>query len=126
MLHRAAFTTLLGAFALLSVVGVRDHLAYNAALWRSVTLLREQGVPDADIDAGYVVDGWLYFARPEHAPRDSDGNAFFPWLTAPGGLLPYQVANQPLPGWQVRAAIPFERWLGRSGSIYVLERPSER
>ena len=124
-LHRAAFTTVLAAFALLSVVGVRDHLAYNAALWQGVTLLREQGVPDSDIDAGYVVDGWLHFARPEEAPRDIDGNAFFPWLTAPGGLLPYQIANEPLPGWQIVDSVPFERWLGRSGSIYVLARAAE-
>jgi len=72
-----------------------------------------------------VVDGWLHFARPEQAPGDIDGNAFFPWLTAPGGLLPYQIANEPLPGWQIVDSVPFVRWLGRSGSIYVLERAPE-
>lgn len=121
-LHRAAFTALLAVFALVSVAGVRDHLAYNEALWKGVTMLRQLGVPDSEVDGGYVVDGWLHYARPEHAPRDIDGNAFYPWLTTPGGLLRYQVANEPLPGWQVVEPVPFERWIGRSGSIYVLER----
>ena len=112
----------LGVLALLGAVGVRDHLAYNAALWRSVDVLRARGVPDSEIDAGYVVDGWLQFARPEHAPRAPDGRPMFPWLVDAGGLLPYQVANQPLPGWRVLESLPFERWLGRSGALYVLER----
>jgi 4-amino-4-deoxy-L-arabinose transferase-like glycosyltransferase len=119
----AAGVALLG---LLSVVGVRDHLAYNAALWHGVDLLRARGVPDAQIDAGYAVDGWLHFARPENAPRGPDGAPFFPWLTAPGGLLPYQVANQPLPGWHVLETVPFARWLGRSGQLYILMRGHDR
>lgn len=108
--------------AIVSALGLRDHLAYNAALWRSVEILRERGVPDEQIDAGYVVDGWLHFARPEHAPRDARGERIFSWLTAPGGLLPYQVANRPLPGWEVVATVPYARWLGRSGALFVLSR----
>jgi hypothetical protein len=121
-LRRARMVAVLGVFAVVSLLGVRDHLAYNAALWRGVALLHDQGVRDADIDGGYVVDGWLQFARPEHAPRDADDHPFFPWLTARGGLLPYQIANRPLPEWLVLDEIPYRRWLGRSGAIYVLAR----
>jgi len=121
-LRRGVLTAGIALLGLLSVVGVRDHLAYNAALWRTVDVLRAHGVPDAQIDAGYAVDGWLHFARPENAPRGPDGEPFYPWLTAPGGLLPYQVANQPLPGWHVLETVAFERWLGRSGQLYVLTR----
>ena len=121
-LNRARVAVLVAGLALLSVVGVRDHLAYNEALWRGVTRLREDGIADADIDGGYVVDGWLQFAQPEHAPRDAANRPFFPWLTAPGGLLPYQIANLPLPDWRVLDEIPYRRWLGRSGAIYVLAR----
>lgn len=121
-LRRGVLTAGIALLGLLSVVGVRDHLAYNAALWSTVDLLRARGVPDAQIDAGYAVDGWLHFARPENAPRGPDGEPFYPWLTAPGGLLPYQVANQPLPGWHVLETVPFERWLGRSGQLYLLTR----
>jgi len=120
--HRVLVTGI-ALLGLLSAIGVRDHLAYNAALWRTVDLLRARGVPDAQIDAGYVVDGWLHFARPENAPRGADGEPIFPWLTAPGGVLPYQVANRPLPGWEVLDTVPFVRWLGRSGELYVLARP---
>ena len=108
--------------ALVSVVGTRDHLAYNAALWRAVDVLRARGVPDAQIDAGYVVDGWLHFARPDDAPRDASGRRIFSWITAPGGLLPWQIANRPLPGWQVADTVPYTRWMGRSGALYVLHR----
>jgi len=125
LLRRGALMALLALFALFSVVGVRDHLAYNTALWHSVELLRGRGVPDAEIDAGYVVDGWLHFARPENAPRGRDGKPMYPWLTDAGGLLPYQVANQPLPGWRVLTTVPFERWVGRSGALYVLERSAD-
>lgn len=124
-LERARLVALVAAFGLLSVLGVRDHLAYNRALWQGVELLHEDGVPDAQIDGGYVVDGWLQFARPEHAPRDVDDQPFFPWVNAPGGLLPYQITNEPLPGWRVLDDIPYDRWLGRSGAIYVLERDGD-
>ncbi|MBY0280331.1 glycosyltransferase family 39 protein [Candidatus Binatia bacterium] len=117
--------TMLGGIvvlALMSVLGTRDHLAYNAALWRAVDGLRARGVPVQQIDAGYVVDGWFHFARPDEAPRDARGERIFSWLTAPGGLLPWQIANRPLPGWQVVDAVPYTRFLGRSGAIYVLRR----
>lgn len=108
--------------ALVSLVGTRDHLAYNAALWRAVDVLRARGVPDAQIDAGYVVDGWFHFARPDEAPRDASGRRIFSWITASGGLLPWQIANRPLPGWQVTDTVPYTRWLGRSGALHVLRR----
>ena len=114
-LQRGVFGTGIAVLVVLSLIGVRDHLSYNAALWRTVELLRAGGVPDAQIDAGYVVDGWLHFARPEHAPVGANGDRLFPWITAPGGLLPYQVANRPLPGWHVLATVPFHRWLGALG-----------
>ncbi|HEY8518191.1 MAG TPA: glycosyltransferase family 39 protein [Candidatus Binatia bacterium] len=110
-------------FALVSAVGVRDHLAYGGALWEGVARLRARGVPDAQIDGGYVVNGWLHFVRePDQQPRAADGRVVFPWLTDEGGILPYQLANQPLPGWTILDRVPYERWLGRSGAIYVLER----
>lgn len=112
----------LAVLATVSVAGTRDHLAYEAALWRAVDLVRARGVPDAQIDAGYAVDGWLHFARPEQAPRDASGRRVFSWITAPGGLLPWQVANRPLPGWDVVETVPYTRRLGRSGALYVLHR----
>ncbi|MEW6270734.1 MAG: glycosyltransferase family 39 protein [Thermodesulfobacteriota bacterium] len=114
---------LLAAFALVGALGLRDHLAYSGALWEAVARLRARGVPDAEIDGGYVVNGWLHFVRePGKQPRDAAGRVVFPWITEAAGVLPYQLTNRPLPGWTVLDSVPYERWLGRSGAIYVLER----
>jgi hypothetical protein len=108
-------------FGGVSLVGVRDHLQYNQALWKAVDILRQRGVPDADIDGGYIVNGWLHYAHPENAPRDAQGNILVPWLTTTSSLR-YQIANIPLPGWQLVYTLPYHRWLGRSGTICILER----
>jgi hypothetical protein len=113
---------LIAVFALVSSVGMYDHLQLNRALWRAVSELRGRGVPDDEIDAGYVVNGWLQCAHPEHAPRDARGNPFVPMLTTSSGMLPYEVSVRPLPGWKTLDVIPYRRWLGPSGAIWVLRR----
>lgn len=120
--RRAVLLAGVALFASASAVGMRDHLAYNAALWEAVERLRARGAADAEIDGGYVVNGWLHFSHPERAPRDAQGRLLFPWLTHPGGTLRYQITNRPLPGWRVLERVPFRRWAGRSGALYVLER----
>jgi Dolichyl-phosphate-mannose-protein mannosyltransferase len=108
-------------FGAVSLVGVHDHIQYNTALWQAVDTLRQRGVPDADIDGGYIVNGWLHYAHPENAPRDEQGNILVPWLTTKNSLR-YQIANIPLLDWQLVQTIPYHRWLGRSGTICILER----
>lgn len=122
-LRRGVAVALVALFGIVGAVGVRDHLSYNAALWEAVARLQARGVPDEQIDAGYVVNGWLHFAHPENAPRTPRGERYFPWVTDPGGSLPFQIANQPLPGWKVIDRVRFRRWLGRSGELFVLARP---
>src|SRR5262249_44804495 len=68
-LRRSLCVAFLLVFATLSIVGLRDHLAYNSALWRAVDALSARGVPESQIDAGYVVDGWFHFAHSENGPR---------------------------------------------------------
>jgi len=109
-------------FGGVSFVGVHDHLQYNQALWQAVDVLRQRGVPESDIDGGYVVNGWLQYAHPENAPRDEQGNILVPWLTTNINPLRYQIANLPVPHWRLVKAIPYHRWLGRSGTICILER----
>jgi hypothetical protein len=109
-------------FGGVSVVGVRDHLQYNQALWQAVALLRQRGVPDADIDGGYIVNGWLHYAHPHNAPRDERGNILVPGLTTARNPLRYVIANRFLPQWRVVTTMPYQRWWGRSGTIYILER----
>lgn len=113
----------LAALASLSFVGMRDHLAYDGAVWHAVDRLRRLGAEDEEINGGYAVNGWLQYAHPEHAPRDADGERRIPWINgAKEDPLRYWVANRPVPGYETLDAIPYRRWLGRSGSIFVLER----
>jgi hypothetical protein len=113
---------LIALFGVVSFVGVHDHLQYNKALWRAVDDLRQRGVPDSDLDGGYVVNGWLHYAHPERAPRDGQGNVMVPWLTTKTSPGRYQIANSHLPHWKLLKTIPYTRWLGRSGALYILER----
>jgi hypothetical protein len=122
-LHRPALAVIaLAAIASLSVVGMRDHLAYNRALWQGVGMLQRLGARDAEINAGYVVNGWLQYAHPDNAPRAADGTPKVSWINTGDEALRYWVANQPAPGYETLDTIPYRRWLGRSGRIFVLER----
>ena len=113
----------LAALALLSTVGLRDHLAYTRALWRGVAEARALGAPDAEINAGYAINGWLQYAHPEQAPRGPDGQLVVPWLNgSKDHPLRYWVANGPAPEYETARTVPYRRWLGRSGQIFVLER----
>lgn len=113
---------LLGLFGVFCLVGTRDHLAYNAAVWGAVERLREQGVAASEIDGGYVVNSWLQYAHPENAPR-SHGRAYVPKLTDAGITLRYELSNEALPGQKLIATEPYRRWLAPSGKIYVRENP---
>jgi hypothetical protein len=113
----------LAALASLSLAGMRDHLAYDRAVWHAVDRLRRHGAQDAEINAGYAVNGWLQYAHPEHAPRDADGRPRIPWINgSKDEPLRYWVANQPVAGYRTLETVPYHRWLGRSGRIYALER----
>ena len=115
----AAFAGLLGVA---SLVGVRDHLAYNAATWRGIEELQRMGVRDTEINGGYVVNGWLQFTHPEVAPRRPGGGLRRPWNSPEDeAAYRYAVANSPTPGTRVLKSISYARWFGRSGRVYVLE-----
>jgi 4-amino-4-deoxy-L-arabinose transferase-like glycosyltransferase len=114
---------LLALFALVSLVGLHDHLSYNRALWHGVDVLRRAGARDSEIDGGYVVSGWLQYAHPENAPRDVRGNPVIPHLTDEVSLR-YRISSESLPGWEPLATIAVDRWLGPKETLYVLEDPS--
>jgi hypothetical protein len=117
------------AMGLISLIGVRDHLAYNRALWKAVEHLQAMGIKPADFDGGYVVNGWLQWAHPEHARRNAAGSAEVPWINVKA-TTPYLISNQATPPWQVNPpwevveSFPYTRWAGRSGHVYVLKDPA--
>ena len=115
-----------GAIVMLGVitgVAIRDHLSYNAALWAAVEVLDRSGVPERDINGGYMVNGWLQYAHPEQAHRNTEGQLDVPWVTSKGDR-PYKIANRVSPGWREVTRFPYERWLGASGYIYALKLAS--
>jgi Dolichyl-phosphate-mannose-protein mannosyltransferase len=112
-----------GAIAMLAIitgVAMRDHLSYNAALWNAVAILERSGVPERDINGGYMVNGWLQYAHPERAHRNPEGQLDIPWVTTKSNR-PYKIANRVSPGWREVTRLPYERWLGASGYIYALK-----
>lgn len=111
----------LALFGLASCIGVRDHLAYNGAVWNAVKWLRDSGARVAEIDGGYVVNGWFQYAHPQDAPRDAKGAIVVPGMTTDFVPLRYKIANAPQVGWKELQTFPYRRWLGRSGRIFALE-----
>jgi hypothetical protein len=125
-LRRPAAMLALAVMAAWSTVGLRDHLAFNGALWQAVAALQARGVDGRDIDGGYLVNGWLQYAHPEHAPRDASGAPFIPGMTSSDtGRLPYLISAAPLREWAVVTTVPYQRWLAPSGVIWVLRRPPD-
>jgi hypothetical protein len=112
---------LVSVTAVYSLIGVRDHLSYNRALWQAVDEMERLGVPISETDGGYVVNGWRQYAHPKNAPRDPEGGVAVPMMNVKS-ILPYVIANGSLRGYRVIRSIPYRRWLGRSRSIYLLER----
>jgi Dolichyl-phosphate-mannose-protein mannosyltransferase len=108
-------------YALISLAGARDHLEYNGAVWSAVSDLRARGVRPADIDGGYVVNGWLQYLHPEDAYRDASGRIIVPMVNDVADL-PYTVADRPRSDRTVVRTYPYSGWLRPSGQIYVLQR----
>jgi hypothetical protein len=79
--------------AVVSGVGTWDHLQYSHALWDAVGWARRAGIAERELDGGYVVNGWLQYAHPEHAARAPDGDVLVPWVTG-GEALRYGIVNR--------------------------------
>jgi Dolichyl-phosphate-mannose-protein mannosyltransferase len=108
-------------FAAISGVGTRDHLEYGRALWDAVRWARQTGIPDRDLDGGYVVNGWRFYAHPEHATRAPNGDIQVPWVN--GGPLPrFGIVTVVPAETRVLHVVPYRRILARSGSLYVVDR----
>jgi Dolichyl-phosphate-mannose-protein mannosyltransferase len=110
----------LAIVATMTTIGIRDHLSYNTALWDAVESLEQRGVPEREINGGYMVNGWLQYAHPERARRTPQGQVDVPWVSAKGDRQ-YKISNRASAGWTELKRFPYQRWLGSSGSIYALK-----
>jgi hypothetical protein len=107
-------------YGMICFIGTRDHLAYNRALWASVKQLQELGAKDSEIVGGYPVNGWLHYAHPASAPRDESGAVMIPWVNSDNQLR-YEISNSPPKKGTVLATRPYTQWMGRSGSLYLID-----
>lgn len=108
-------------FAVNSTFQTRDHLNYSAALYSALEHLQLNGVHDSEINGGYAMNGWNQYAHPENAPRDRFGSMYVPWVNSKS-LLRYEISNSRTANAKVLAAVPYKKWVGRSGKVYVLDR----
>jgi hypothetical protein len=112
---------LLCLFAGIGFVGLRDRIEAENALWSAVNDLQRSGVPVSQIDAGYVVNGWLQYAHPDQANRNAAGHVAVPWVND-ASPSPWVVATTPLPNTEVVREYRFRRTWRDPGSVFVLKR----
>jgi hypothetical protein len=113
--------TLIALLFVLDVTGTRDTLAYARAVHAMQARLVAAGVPQHEIDAGYVENGWLLYAHPERLPVGAMPEHDVVRVTAVGEL-PYVVANAPLPGYDVRETVHVPTLWAVTDRLYLLEK----
>jgi Dolichyl-phosphate-mannose-protein mannosyltransferase len=116
-----------GMFAVLSVLGTIDNFRFNRTVSLAYDWLRDQGVPPADIDGGYVLNGWWLYAHPENLPPGARPETDVPFVTSRANLT-YKIANVPTPSYEVVQVFTWQAFWAASNSIYVLRNtdvPSE-
>lgn len=111
----------LGIFAVVGLVAVRDRLNAERTIWQAVNDLRQQGIHASEIDAGYVVNGWLQYAHPEQAHHDANGNVAVPFVNGDAQLT-WMVAAAPLPEASIVREYRFTRTWRADGSVFVQKR----
>jgi 4-amino-4-deoxy-L-arabinose transferase-like glycosyltransferase len=78
--------------ATVSVAGTWDMLRFDQFCWDTYNELRMSGVPPRDIDAGYVINGWMLYAHPENLRPGADPKKNVPYITG-DEALPYKIST---------------------------------
>jgi hypothetical protein len=110
------------AFATVSMVGTWEHLQYSRALWDAVSWAQHAGIPQRELDGGYVVNGWLLYAHPEHAIRTPTGDVLVPWINDGVTAQRYAILNGVPAGARILHTEGYGRLLAPSGTLYVVDR----
>ncbi len=119
----AVAAALLAVWAYVGVTGTRDAIAFNAAVASAAGRLEAAGVAPADIDAGYVSNGWRLYLHPERLPAGSDRRYDVPFVTGGKTPPPYAVANTVPAGATVIETIPLPDAVWQATNrIYVVKR----
>jgi len=118
--NRPGLQVAVACFALLGVLGTRDDFELNRAAWRAEAALREAGVAAADIDGGYVLNGWRLYAHVERFAPSFPAERV-PFLFAKDEL-PYVLSTTQLEASEVVREYEWSRtWLSEP-RLFALRR----
>jgi hypothetical protein len=110
-----------GLFAAISGIGTWDHLQYSRALWDAVAWTRAAGIEARDLDGGYIVNGWLQYAHPEHAVRAANGDVAVPGVNGVGTTR-YRITREVPRAARTLHTVSYARILAASGSLHVVDQ----
>src|SRR5262245_22179093 len=106
----------------LSLLVVWNETQTSRAIAQGVAWLRARNIPFANIDAGYVFNGWILYAHPENLTPGAVPERDVPLITSKE-RKPYVIAASPITGYRVihqySWSIPFR---SLEYKVYVLEQ----
>jgi Dolichyl-phosphate-mannose-protein mannosyltransferase len=117
-------TTIAGIaiLALVSMLVTWSETQNNRAAAEALAWLRNRGIPFAEIDAGYALDGWYLYAHPENLAPGNIPERDVPFVTS-NEKKPYVIATSPVNGYKVLReyswSIPLR---SLDYKVYVLEQ----
>jgi hypothetical protein len=115
------------AFAVYAVVGTRDSLVFQEAIWNLAVYANSQGIPNTRLDAGAAWDGYhLYeYSRDNNIPVQTPGGEWWLSLFAPATNSDYRVAGAELASYEVVTRIEYSSWLQREPVYLYLLRSQD-
>jgi hypothetical protein len=102
----------------IAITGTIDMFRVSVAVAQTRAWLLRQGVARAQIDAGYVFNGWWLYAPALPYGRGPEPDVPFITSMTP---LPYKIANAPDPDYVVVHRIPWRALWAVSDPLYILE-----
>jgi Dolichyl-phosphate-mannose-protein mannosyltransferase len=112
----------IAVLSLISMLVTWNETQNQRAAAEGLAWLRDKGIPFANIDAGYALNGWNLYAHPENLAPGTLREKDVPFVTT-NEKKPYVIATSPIPGYRVlrryRWSIPVK---SLDYSVYVLEQ----
>lgn len=107
---------------LISLSGTWDSLQLNRAVERSFRWLVHSGIPVAEIDAGYPLNGWYLYGHPENLPPNATRDRDVPRVSVEVER-PYVIAASPLAQYEVLQETRWSPsfWIA-TDRVYILRR----
>ncbi len=114
-----------GCLAIFSVLGTREYIDLTRTKWSVAEGLVRQGVPIADIDAGYEWVGWRWYKKgnPEILPYYDPSVPWYVTTLVPDVTRKYVVSySSTLEGYTLVSIHPYEHVSWSKGELYLLKK----